>query len=141
MRVYLHPNLEDRVRDITGKKLENMSIYYSDDVLIADKNSSIEIEPGTYKVKLKFEYTDGTIDVLEDEELSISNKDIKVTINYRKIVNILAALLSSPLTWAALVIGGVLGSSLLAVIIAFSASDKSRYYRKKGSSIFTLRYR
>lgn len=139
MKVYLHQNLHHRVKDITGKDLKNMTVYIGDK-FIADNNSNVEIGEGIYNVTIKIEYEDGSIDILEDEKIWISTKDVKVTINYKKFSGVIAARMTSPLFWVG-VFTSLFGIGLLILIFAFYFSDKSKYYQKHGSSIFTLRNR
>lgn len=139
MKVYLHKNLPERIKEITGKRLQNMTIYY-DDMFVADKDNSIDIGEGTYNVKLEIEYTNGTIDVLTDEELYVSHKDINVTVNYRNFSDVIRALMTSPLFWLGIALSFI-GIGFLIIIFVFYFSEKSRYYQKKGCKIFTLRYR
>lgn len=139
MKIYLHENLPERIKDITGKRLENMSVY-TGNTFLADKNSSIDIKDGVYTVNLKIEYTDGSIDILEGEKLWVSLKDVKVTVNYKKFSDVVASRMNSPLFWIG-VITSIFGIGLLILVIAFYFSDRSKYYEKNGCSILVLRTR
>lgn len=131
MKVYLHKNLLERIKDITGKRLQNMTIYY-DDIFIADKDSSIDIGEGTYNVKLEIEYTNGTIDVLTDEELYVSHKDTNVTVNYRNFSETLRALMTSPLFWIGITLSFI-GIGFLIIIFVFYFSDKVDIIKRRGA--------
>lgn len=139
MKIQLHKNLDDRVMGITGKRLENITILY-DDIFIADKDSCIAIGVGQYNVKVELKYTDGTIDILEDQELRVPDKGAKITINYKGAKDTLLSAIQEPLFWLGVLLS-IIGIGYLIFIYVFYYADKSKYYEKHGSSVIALRNR
>lgn len=140
MNIELRKNLQERVVTITGKRLENISIYI-DDLFIADKDSCINIGVGQYNVKVELEYTDGTIDVLENQELRVPDKGAKITINYKGFKDIMMASFYNRYFWLGMLLLGLGGLGFGFMVYAINYGDKSGYYEKRGSSIFALRNR
>lgn len=137
MKIIFKENVSKRVNDITNKELSNIKVFKEEE-LLADLYSSKELKEGIYKVNVVIEYTDESRDTIENQKIYMYTKDVKLTLNYKSVGTILAALMSSPMFWVGCVLTLALGIGVIIILLAFILADKSRYYKKKGPSIMHL---
>lgn len=131
MKIKFKSNTEKKVMKITGKTISNIKLYKDGD-LIADFTQSKDIEKGLHYVKAKFEYTDGTSDVLENQVFS-SNKDIhELPVNFKSAGVIFKVLGGQPLFWLSIVLSF---TGIPFVLFFLPMTEKGeKFYKKNGAN-------
>lgn len=137
MKIKFKSNIASRVNEITGKSLKNIKVI-NDEEILAELNESNDIKEGIHNVSVLIEYKDGSSDTLENQKIYLYSKDVNLTINYASFGKLLSSLKASPLFWIGLVLTLLAGIGLIVIVFAFIFADRSRYYKKNGSSIMKL---